>query len=335
MKERAQYLDNGKGLIILFMVFSHTLSGTGLIRTYISHFHMQFFFIVCGILLYMKYGEETVTEIQMRKAVGKRVRQIGVPYVVFCLLLALFYSGLNIVAKQPLQIDYYLRRTLLLQGIDSLWFLPVYFLAEFLMIMFLRIRNGRKIAIGASVAVVIVLSLLSNSMPSLQLFRFLIKCMIGLIFVCYGYELARLKALDKISVSLAAIMIILGAVLSHINGFAAVGSLELGNGVLFFLSAALTGTAVLALLKKVESAGRCLPGFSFFGRNTIVILCTNNLLIETIRLADHKLTGDFLLRLGLTGSMLFTALLILIEIPIILLAGGLIAPVFGTQAKKG
>ena len=78
-----------------------------------------------------------------------------------------------------------------------------------------------------------------------------------------------------------------------------------------------------------------MPGLSLFGQNTIVILCTNNLLIETIRLADHKLTGDFLLKTGLAGSLLFTALLILIEIPVIKLASGPFAPMFGKQAKKG
>ena len=335
MRDRAQYLDNGKGCIILLMLFSHTLSGTGIIRTYISHFHMQFFFLVCGILLYMKYGEETVTKVQLLSAFRKRLSQIGVPYFAFCLVLALFYSGLNLIVKQPLQFDHYLRRTLMLQGIDSLWFLSVYFFSEFLLLIFLCIRNGRKIAIGVSIAIVIILSVLSHSMPSQQLLRLLVKSLIGFTFVCLGYELSRLKLFDRISVLLSLVLLICGATLSKVNGFAAIGSLEIGNGFLFFLSAAFTGSAILALLKKVESAGAHLPGLSLFGQNTIVILCTNNLLIETIRLADHKLTGDFLLKTGLAGSLLFTALLILIEIPVIKLASGPFAPMFGKQAKKG
>ena len=47
-------------------------------------------------------------------------------------------------------------------------------------------------------------------------------------------------------------MLVCGAVLSHVNGFAAIGSLELGNGLLFFWDAALTSTALLSLLKKAE-----------------------------------------------------------------------------------
>ena len=53
------------------------------------------------------------------------------------------------------------------------------------------------------------------------------------------------------------------------------------------------------------------------GRNTIVILCTNNLIIELIRLIDHKIANDSLLSLGLLGCLVFTMLIIAIEIPLI------------------
>ena len=56
---------------------------------------------------------------------------------------------------------------------------------------------------------------------------------------------------------------------------------------------------------------------SFWGRNTIVILCTNNLIIELIRLIDHKIANDSLLSLGLLGCLVFTMLIIAIEIPLI------------------
>ena len=56
---------------------------------------------------------------------------------------------------------------------------------------------------------------------------------------------------------------------------------------------------------------------SFWGRNTIVILCTNNLIIELIRLIDHEIANDSLLSLGLLGCLVFTMLIIAIEIPLI------------------
>ena len=58
---------------------------------------------------------------------------------------------------------------------------------------------------------------------------------------------------------------------------------------------------------------------SFFGQNSIVILCTNNLIIEVCRLLDYKIFGNILISWGLYGNIIFTIILIAIEIPIIIL----------------
>jgi len=52
---------------------------------------------------------------------------------------------------------------------------------------------------------------------------------------------------------------------------------------------------------------------AFWGRNSIVILCTNNLLIEIIRLIDYKLSGNWLLNTGVVGAIIMTISIILIE----------------------
>lgn len=53
---------------------------------------------------------------------------------------------------------------------------------------------------------------------------------------------------------------------------------------------------------------------SFFGKDSIVVLCTNNLLIEIFRLLDYKLTGNVFLRLGIPGAFLFAAIILAFEI---------------------
>lgn len=66
-----------------------------------------------------------------------------------------------------------------------------------------------------------------------------------------------------------------------------------------------------------------------YGKNSIVILCTNNLLIEIIRLLDFKIMGNALISMGMSGSILLFIVLMLIEYPIIQLANGILAPIFG------
>ena len=65
--------------------------------------------------------------------------------------------------------------------------------------------------------------------------------------------------------------------------------------------------------------------------NTIVILCTNNLLIEAIRLLDHKLTGDWLLHADLLGCFVFWLILILAEYTLIRLPEGKLGFLYGKQ----
>ena len=333
MKERARYIDISKGLVILLMLFSHTMSGTGLVRTYISSFHMQFFFIACGILTARKYSY--VSRPSIKNHVRKRAVQLGVPYLIFCTLLAAFYTCLNIAAKQSTHVMEYIKRILFLQGIDSLWFLPVYFLSELMMITFLCAKNGEKLAFGLSCFIILLLCVFPDNMPSVQVLRLLIKSLIGFVFICYGYEIEKRRLLERIPPVTALFLLICGAVLSHINGFSAVGSLEVGNGLLFFGNAVLTCTALLALCLVAEKSSSRLKLLSWFGMNTIVVLCTNNLLIEFVRLADYKLTGSFFLRTGLAGSVFFTILLVAMEIPLIKLAEGPLAFAFGKRTKKG
>ena len=64
-----------------------------------------------------------------------------------------------------------------------------------------------------------------------------------------------------------------------------------------------------------------------------MILCTNNLLIETVRLLDYKVTGDFLLRSGLAGSVFFTLLLIGMECGLIRLFSGKLSVLVGKMPK--
>lgn len=315
------------------MLFAHT-SLLQSINTWIFSFHMHFFFIVCGVLI-CKKKDHTIES--LFKQIKRRLYQLGIPYLVFCALLTGFYCALNLIAGKEAGVQKYLFRIVTLQGIDSMWFIPVFFFAELLMLLLLCMKRGRYAALGLSAAVILGTILISDRMPESPALRLAVKTMISFVFVTWGYEMERSRILDRIPLTISILMIIAGAALARFNGFAAIGSLETGkSALLFYFDAAVTSTAILALFRRAEHSDRFRAGWlAWIGRNTIVILCTNNLLIETIRLLDHKLTGDVLLRTGIWGSLLFTGILILLEIPLMHLAEGPLGPVFGKQAKKG
>lgn len=71
----------------------------------------------------------------------------------------------------------------------------------------------------------------------------------------------------------------------------------------------------------------------FYGKNSIVILCTNNLIIEILRLFDSKVTGNFFLQHGMLGNFLFTILLVICELPVIVVGMKYFRYLFGVFSK--
>ena len=83
----------------------------------------------------------------------------------------------------------------------------------------------------------------------------------------------------------------------------------------------LISIAVIILFTVYRKSGlQELRGLSFFGKDSIVILLTNNLLIEVIRLLDYKIAGDWLLKMGMVGSLIMTLVLGIMESCMIILS---------------
>ncbi len=78
-----------------------------------------------------------------------------------------------------------------------------------------------------------------------------------------------------------------------------ISALEFQNVFLFYLIAIVESISLLAIFTQINRlCQRRLRLLELFGRNTIVVVCTNNLFIEIVRLLDHKITGDILLQWG-------------------------------------
>lgn len=131
------------------------------------------------------------------------------------------------------------------------------------------------------------------------------------------------------------ILLIIAAMLAQVNGSVEMIEGRIGNPVVYFLCATMTSVSVLALFKNAESNNsKLLLVLEKYGKNTIVLLVTNNLLIEMIRLIDYKITGNILIRLGIFGSILFTVGLLIIEWWFIKVANGPLGFLFGRMRKE-
>ena len=139
-KARVNYIDYVKGFGILLLLLYHSMNtGTNYVGEWITSFNMPIFFIICGFLLYFRFGNDFFN-INIVKVFKRRVWQLIVPYFVFCFLLMFMHVILHFLdgGTEAGMFKEYLFRIFSLQGIDSLWFIPCYFMAELLTLIVLK-----------------------------------------------------------------------------------------------------------------------------------------------------------------------------------------------------
>lgn len=333
MNNRLKYLDYTKGFAILLMLLGHCMSDKNLLHNWIYSFHMPIFFVVCGCLTTMKYDGRQIGFTDFQSHLIRRLKQIGVPYIVFCLVLIAYYFSLSLLSHSDYNILESLFSVVTLKGIDSLWFLPVYFLSEMLFV-FVFLKFNKILRCCISFGIIIGLFFTEHMMPDIDLLKLILKVISSLVFIYFGYIIFKYNIVQKINIIFSLFILILGSVLQYYNGIVEMYFFNIGdNAFLFYFCAMLISLSVISLFKNIENKTKSeLRFLSYFGKNTIVVLCTNNLLIEILRLTDHFITKDILITLGYLGVAILFIILCVLEVLVIKISDTKLCILFG---KKG
>ena len=328
---RVAYLDLAKGFAILMLILSHTQPGETL-NTWIFGFHMPIFFMVGGMLLAMKAEPEQMTTSRITALLKRRMHNLILPYLIFCLILTFFYGCMSAFAGSGFAVHDNVFRTFTFQGIDSLWFIPCYFWAELIAALLMLTRQEAVLPI-LSIALLPCLIIMSihPSCDGTSLMGYLMKVAVSLSFFVSGIFIFKKHIISKLPMWGSIVLIIIGSIITMWSGFSAIGSLEFPHGSIYYLSAILMSIGILSFFDKIKLSRPVERVLATFGQFSIVILCTNNLLIEICRLLDFKLTGNFMLNHGLMGSLLFFVLLSVLEYGVIVLFKGPRGIIFGKK----
>lgn len=154
MSKRLDYIDATKGVAILCITFLHFEQGVipGWLNTWIGMFMISAFYVTSGWVTGI--SNKPITAKQLFK---KRIRQLGVPYLWFSVLIILFdllWVAFELMESGILLRDIY--KTIVLRGIGTLWFLPVLLIGEYI---FNLIKNSNRrwmwiiIGLGATLLV--------------------------------------------------------------------------------------------------------------------------------------------------------------------------------------
>ena len=152
-KKRLNYIDATKGVAILCITFLHFEQGVipAWLNIWIGLFMISAFYVTSGWVIGV--NDKPITAKQLFK---KRIRQLGIPYLWFSLLIILFdilWVTLGLMENDILLRDIY--KTIALRGIGTLWFLPVLLIGEYI---FTLIKNSNRRWLWAAIAMVITLS---------------------------------------------------------------------------------------------------------------------------------------------------------------------------------
>lgn len=131
-------LDLARGIAILLVVIGHSIFIPQTINIWISSFHLPAFFVISGWLLQEKQEENH----PFKNIFIRKVRSILIPYLWFS-LGSLLIDALQVFRGQFTKdiLIGHTFETILLQGYSVMWFLPVLFFAELLVIALLKLAK--------------------------------------------------------------------------------------------------------------------------------------------------------------------------------------------------
>lgn len=330
--KRVTAIDSAKGIAILMLLLSHCITGEGYLKIWIFSWHMPIFFIICGLLNQLR-NPKGQPLYQLKPWLKRRLKQIFVPYFIFGLFYIIFTNGLYYISGNKINLLNECISLITMQGVASMWFLPVFFFSEMLFVFFISKLSNILQALFIIITIFLLTQLQYNGeMPTDKIVRLLLKISVALSFVILGNRIGILFN-RHIPFLLLMISLFITSLISLYNGFVGIGALLFGNVILFFITGFFISYSIIMIFK-VISNNIDLNLLNLFGANSIIILVTNNLFIEVFRLLEYKLFNNFFLENGFIGGLLMTIILIIPEYYLIRLSKGKVGIIFGKVINK-
>lgn len=284
-QQRLDYLDMAKGVGIFLVILGHIEYIQESTLKWIFSFHMPLFFVVAGILAYVKREEKR----SLKEAIRKRAKGTLVPYLSFSLILLTmstldFFFFPDRITGEALGQQFLDMATG--YGIHILWFLPAYFLGNVFFLVLIR-GTGKKVWLSGlciffltAVALGLIKAFDLENYVSMEggllwragmnLFLTLLRGICSLPFLLLGWHLGKWE--EKVSRRrswLFSFLLLPGAFLAlRLRAF---DLHYLHVDPAHYLAAACSCTGLLGLLRSLP-ANRSL---SYLGRNSLVIMCTH------------------------------------------------------------
>lgn len=294
-KKRVDYLDMAKGIGIIAVVTYHILGSLSIndeksfypaLMEYIVTFALSIFFIVSGMLDYLK--RESDKSASFPVFLKKKARGLLIPYLSFSAILLVItavqlFTKTNGITFEILKNSFISFVTL--RGISVLWFLPALFLSEMLFFIIRKLNNWfMNIIMLAILGVVLSFTNIFAANPNCSSsWQYILNCfvltagrvLLALLYIWVGFLL--MKLLDKVnlnkiaSFSTGCILLILNYPLSKMCHGIDINTMNFGNTYLAFLAGVAASFGIILIFKALPSIKPLL----YLGKNSLIIMATH------------------------------------------------------------
>ncbi len=303
---RVDYIDLFRTLGIFLMIMGHVGFGD-LFGKWIHAFHMPMFFIVSGYF----YKEERPLAL-----IKKRSKTVLLPYIVFgslhCLLYFIFIGKIEIHSLYLLFWGNTSEGGIPIAG--ALWFLTCIFFAEIIYnYISISLRGIVKLIVVILTCIIgmVIATYLQGKMPwSLD------SAMVGVGFLYFGQNLkGKTNFLINLKCWHALVGLFLFSGLTFVNGYINLRTGQYAIWPLFWINAIGLSVSFWNLSRVIYNGVRGLKFTSYviaIGRNSIIYLCLNQLVIYVLNSAFGNLFLESAIGVIILRQLILLGVVILI-----------------------
>ena len=327
-KKRLDYIDATKGVAILCITFLHFEKGVIPVwmNTWIGMFMISTFYFTSGWISGINNRQVKPNEL-----LKKRIKQLGVPYLWFSLLIIIFevlWVAAGLMESNILLRDIY--KTLVLRGTGTLWFLPVLIIGEYI---FAIVRNSKRKWLIAAIFMAITLA--ANHaynnlwLPIRELSELnklidapmqpIVRGLYAWPIVALGYVIAKRWG-DSIAKANKAILLAISATLLATSILLVIDpplNIHYINGVLCNTLPAMAFMCLFAVFTK----NIITEFFTYWGVNSLILMCTHYSITMEILMAFDRHILHYPVFEG-PVTILYFAVCILLTYPLVYLFNG-------------
>lgn len=339
---RIGWIDIAKGAGILLVIAGHTVWLGWSWPIY--SFHLPLFFFISGVLVHRK----EITSIP--RFLSRKAQAIMTPWGIavlisaaVCMLVPEWRSGLHV---GTIVRDLYSANLNCIKN-SSLWYLPCLLLTICFFCFFVRLwRHDHRIGIAMLACAFALSMLLPKILPMMHFLpgaRLPLKvdtAVLGFCFFTTGWLFAAkpLRISRRRRLASALLLGVATGLGTWMNGCVNMNSLEYGRHAILYFPVALSGVLATCLFSNCLPEGSIVGKvLSFYVKNTLIIFCSQSLLIRAYLLVAGKISGVKLVLYGknpLVHQFLPFVIVAFVMSPLLIVAKGVVLHM-GERFREG